>query len=79
MEVLSAGGNNEKRDRETKLKLYSLQGVQKYWIVDWKGKRIEVYRRENAQLHKAVTLLPGDQLTSPLLPGFSCSVESVFQ
>jgi len=30
--VLSSGKENERRDRETKLKLYSIQGVQEYWI-----------------------------------------------
>lgn len=79
VEVLSAGERNEERDRRVKLKLYSLHGVQEYWIVNWRIKEIEVYRRENGQLQKVVTLLAVDSLTSPLLPGFKCTVESVFQ
>ena len=35
VEVLSPGLANERRDRETKLKLYSRRGVQEYWVVDW--------------------------------------------
>jgi len=50
VEVLSAGDKNEQRDRESKLKLYSLYGVQEYWIVNWRIKTIEVYRRQEAQL-----------------------------
>ena len=78
VEVLSAGQKNEQRDKELKLKLYSLHGVQEYWIVNWRIKSIEVYRREAAKLEKAETLTVADRLTSPLLPGFDCSVASVF-
>ena len=35
IEVLSAGGENERRDKEVKLKLYASRGVQEYWIIDW--------------------------------------------
>src|SRR3989454_3077343 len=48
IEVLSPGATNEKRDREAKLKLYSRCGVDEYWIVDWRQRRIEVFRREEA-------------------------------
>lgn len=78
VEVLSAGTNNERRDREAKLKLYSLQGVQEYWIVNWRLQTVEVFRRENAHLRLAMTLLGSDELTSPLLPGFCCGVDRFF-
>jgi len=70
VEVLSPGENNIRRDREAKLKLYSVQGVQEYWIADRFAKRLQVYRRENRQLILVATLMEGDELTSPLLPGF---------
>lgn len=78
VEVLSAGQKNEQRDKELKLKLYSLSGVQEYWIVNWRLKELEVYRRESAKLQKVATLLVTDKLTSPLLPGFDCAVASIF-
>jgi Uma2 family endonuclease len=78
VEVLSAGGENERRDREAKLKLYAFRGVQECWIVDWRLQQIEIYRRQQAILKLAATLLNKDHLTSPLLPGFSCSVDSLF-
>jgi Uma2 family endonuclease len=78
VEVLSAGAANERRDREAKLKLYSTRGVQEYWIVDWQTQQLEVYRRENARLVLVATLLSGDQLSSPLLPGFHCSIDRLF-
>nr|WP_323713188.1 Uma2 family endonuclease [Gloeocapsopsis dulcis] len=62
VEVLSFGGENERRDREVKLKLYSSRGVQEYWIVDWQKQQIEVYRREKAALTLSATLFANDEL-----------------
>lgn len=78
VEVLSPGNDHEKRDRELKLKLYSTRGVQQYWIIDWRKQQVEVYRREQAVLKLFATLLSNDELTSPLLPGFSCAISLLF-
>ncbi len=78
VEVLSPGQANENRDRIAKLKLYSVQGVQEYWIIDPISQRVEVYRRDNAQLVLIKTLLVEDDLISPLLPEFHCKVASFF-
>ena len=78
VEVLSPGKANEDRDRSAKLKLYSIQGVEEYWIVDRMAQRVEVYRREQAQLTLVATLLAQDAITSPLLPGFACAVAPLF-
>jgi hypothetical protein len=74
VEVLSPGNQNERRDRDAKLRLYSVRGVREYWIVDWRAKSIEVYRRESAALNRVATLYAEDELTSPLLPGFTVKV-----
>lgn len=79
VEILSPGERNEQRDKEVKLKLYSLKGVQEYWIVSWQLKTIEIYRRRDAQLQLVSTLLVADTLTSPLLPGFSTPVAQIFE
>jgi Uma2 family endonuclease len=79
VEVLSPGADNERRDRDIKLKLYSRQGVREYWIVDWLLRTIQIYRRQDAALQLVATLGDGDELTSPLLPGFSCSVASLWE
>ena len=78
IEVLSAGTENEKRDRELKLKLYSSRGVLEYWIADWRSQQMQIYRRENGILKLAVTLFVSDVLTSPLLPEFSCPLSQIF-
>lgn len=72
IEVMSPGLVNEQRDRETKLKLYSRQGVLEYWIVDWLSRTVQVYRRAEAALVLVATLSGEDLLTSPRLPGFAC-------
>ena len=79
VEVLSPGAKNERRDRETKLKLYSRRGVQEYWIVDWRQRRVEIYRREQAALESVSTLYEQDLLQSPNLPGFVCQVGELFE
>ncbi|WP_017296941.1 Uma2 family endonuclease [Nodosilinea nodulosa] len=79
VEILSPGDLNEQRDKEVKLKLYSLHGVQEYWIVSWQRQTLEMYRRTAAQLQLVGTLLVGDTLTSPLLPDFSTLVGQIFQ
>ncbi|MBM2810439.1 MAG: hypothetical protein HW416_1198 [Chloroflexi bacterium] len=78
VEVLSPGAANQSRDRDAKLKLYSRQGVREYWIADAVLHAVSVYRREEAALHLARTLGDGEMLTSPLLPGFACRVETLW-
>lgn len=78
VEVLSKSNKDRQRDFELKLKLYSTQGVQEYWILERSKLEIKVYGRENAVLKLAMTLFKQDTLTSVLLPGFSCVVEELF-
>ncbi len=69
---------NERRDRETKLKLYSRRGALEYWIVNWRTRQIEVYRREETVLKQASIIFENDTLQSPYLPGFRCRAREVF-
>jgi len=78
IEVLSPGAKNQRRDRETKRKLYARRGVWEYWVVDWQQRQVEIYRREEATLMLVATLFAGDTLTAPLLPGFACQVARLF-
>lgn len=78
VEVLSPGTTNERRDREAKRKLYGRRGVLEYWIVDWRLRQVEVYRRVDADLALARTLRESDTLSSPLLPGFSYALAQLF-
>ncbi|MEH1900447.1 MAG: Uma2 family endonuclease [Nostoc sp.] len=78
VKVLSPGVQNERRDREVKLKLYASRGVQEYWILNWQLQQVEVYRREKAVLKLVATLFATDDFSSPLLPNFVCTVARLF-
>jgi Uma2 family endonuclease len=79
VEVLSPGTDNERRDRSVKLKLYATQGVQEYWIADRTLQQIQIYRRQSATLKLVATLQATDEISSPLLPEFSCSIAAFFR
>ena len=78
IEVLSQSQKDKDRDRKSKLKLYSVEGVQEYWIFDREQQMAEVFRREDGILVIVLTLYAKDTLSSPLLPDFSCGVASLF-
>lgn len=78
IEILSPGPENAKRDRVAKRHLYGKYGVQEYWIVDPENRTLEIYRLHEQLLDLATILMEQDDLTSLLLPGFSCSVASMF-
>jgi Uma2 family endonuclease len=78
IEVLSPGFANEQRDRGAKLQLYSRRGVEEYWIIDWRSRSVAVYRRHEADLQLIGTLQGSDTLQTPLLPGFSSVVTTLF-
>ena len=78
VEVLSPGRANQMRDREAKLDLYRRREVSEYWLVDWEARTIEVYRGDGGELRRVAHLGPEGSLTSPLLPGFSCPIASLF-
>jgi Uma2 family endonuclease len=81
VEVLSPGAENERRDREIKLRLYSRRGVDEYWIIDGMARRAEIYRRQSGaddMLRLAAVLGEDETLESPQLPGFRVRVGELF-
>lgn len=78
VEVLSKNKQDLERDLEIKLKLYSNQGVQEYWVCDYEKKQVKVFSREQAALKLSATLFEQDNLSTNLLPGFSCQVSQLF-
>ena len=78
VEVLSPG--TKKRDLGVKKDLFDRAGVREYWIVDPKANTVAIYRRGDSGLSR-VQSLPDDAslITTPLLPGFSLSLEKLFR
>jgi Uma2 family endonuclease len=79
IEILSAGRENISRDRVTKRQLYAKHGVSEYWIVDSENRSIEIYRLNGPSLDLAALLRNDDEITSPVLPGFSCPLAKIFE
>ena len=47
--------------------------------MNWRLKTLDIYRRHDAQLQRVNTLLDGDTLASPLLPGLAIAIADIFQ
>ena len=54
------------------------QGVHEYWIVDRRAQTVDVYRPTSGGLAPATQLTRQDTLTSPVLPGFTCVIGTLF-
>jgi Uma2 family endonuclease len=78
IEIVSPGPENERRDRIIKRQAYSKFGVSEYWVIDRYQQTIEIYRLEQGPL-MLTTLANNDQLTTPLLPAFSCGLDQLFE
>ncbi len=53
-------------DRNAKAKLYARNGIQDYWIVDLKKRRVEVYRLPKLDKYQEVTFFEENDEISPL-------------
>lgn len=80
VEIMSP--STRRRDEGIKRKLYDERGVREYWLVDPKGMRVSVRRRATDATFPVVSTLEAsgaDQLSTPLLPGFTLSVRELFE
>lgn len=78
IEILSPGRENLTRDRVAKRQLYRKHGVKEYWIVDSENRAVEVYRLQDGRLDLAFIVRGDEEITSPLLPGFTCAASGFF-
>ena len=78
IEIVSPGAENERRDRLVKRQLYGKHGVKEYWIVDFHNRTIEVYVLQGKMLQLQSVLTEQDEITSSVLPGYRCKVETIF-
>jgi Uma2 family endonuclease len=67
--------SNRKYDEVVKFKRYDALGIAEYWIVDPKRETIAIHRRTP----RGLTPVPAsDDVTTPLLPGFSLHLREIF-
>jgi Uma2 family endonuclease len=79
VEILSPATRG--RDLRVKKQLYDRGGVREYWIVDPKANTVTIYRRSGDESFPVAPSLPEEAgvLTTPLLPGFSLSLQELFR
>src|SRR5262245_33861854 len=79
VEILSPSAR--KVDEVTKRRLFERTGVREYWLVDPKRDAVKIFARgSNASFPTASELsrAAGDALSTPVLPGFSVSLATIF-
>jgi Uma2 family endonuclease len=78
IEIVSPGSTNRSRDFNLKRKVYAKFGVPEYWIVDTWAKSVAIFRLTDNTLEEVVTLRGDDELESPILPGLSLKLSTIF-
>ncbi len=78
IEIVLPGKENARRDRVLKRQAYGKHGVAEYWIADPETRTLEIYRLTEGTLMLAATLTADDEITSPLLPEFTCTAKQIF-
>ena len=76
IEILSP--STAQRDRTQKRDLYARHDVKEYWQSDTDAKSVLVLTLENGEYRVAGIYTTGQTIVSPLLPGFSLSVDDIF-
>ena len=77
VEILSPA--TAERDRNVKFELYAQHGVQEYWIVDPDARSITVFLLNEGEFEEVDTYSEGETLTSPILEGFTFTLEGKFR
>lgn len=78
VEVLSPTTRHRDLPGGQKWKMYQRAGVPHYWLVDTDAHTVTQYVLVAGRYGEPVTLHPGDILTSPLFPGITRDVASLF-
>jgi Uma2 family endonuclease len=66
-------------DLVNKKRVYARLGVKELWIIDPEPGAIAIYRFEQSPDEPVSLLYPPDTINTPLLPGFSIPVSTVFR
>jgi len=78
IEILSPGNN--KKDLQNKYEVYEEAGVLEYWIIHPAERSLLRYTLDvNRKFQSSHFLTLGDDVTSPVLPGFSLILDEVFE
>lgn len=76
IEILST---DRGRDLGYKRRIYAEAGVREYWPIDPRRDTVTRLELQNGEYVERAVLVPGDALTTPLLPGLSLPLADVFR
>jgi Uma2 family endonuclease len=76
IEILSKGNN--KKELQNKYEVYEESGVKEYWIVAPEGQFMQVNTLVNGKYQPSKLLTLGDEIVTPILPGFVLNLDEVF-
>jgi Uma2 family endonuclease len=76
VEVLSE--STARVDRDTKTRVYAEYGVPECWLIEPQSKTVQIFRLRGSEYEIAEVLGFNGTLASPLLPGFSLPVSSLW-
>jgi Uma2 family endonuclease len=76
VEILSPGNN--KKELKNKYEVYEEAGVLEYWIIHPQEKTFLKYTLTDGSFVPSKLLTIGDDVTTPVLPGFVLSLEELF-
>ncbi len=78
VEILSPGNN--KKELRNKYEIYEEAGIKEYWVV-WPTEQTVLQYTLNAEGKYVASLIlaAGDEVTTPILPGFVLNLEEVFE
>ena len=77
VEILSP--KTRQLDLVNKKRVYARLGVKELWIIDPEPATIAIHRFDQNQADPVEVLFPNDTIATPLLPGFSIRVASIFR
>ncbi|MGZ3872711.1 MAG: Uma2 family endonuclease [Mucilaginibacter sp.] len=76
VEILSPGNN--KKELKYKYEVYEESGVREYWIIHPQEKTFLKYTLTDGRFQPSRLLTIGDEVTTPILPGFVLSLDELF-
>ncbi len=76
IEILSKGNN--KKELKYKYEVYEESGVKEYWIIQPEDENMTVYTLVDGKYIPSKLFTSGDEITTPILPGFVLNLEALF-
>jgi Uma2 family endonuclease len=76
IEILSKGNN--KKELKNKYEVYEESGVKEYWIIHPEEQTLLVNKLVDDKYISFRLLTNGDEITTPILPGFTLNLNDVF-